>query len=297
MKYILFGFTLMLFGLLATINKATLSEYTKSNNTLVIANYDTAIKLSNAGYDAPSSYPGYKLVWSDEFNSNSLNEKDWSFENGDGCPDNCGWGNHELEFYTSKNENLFFQEGKMIIQAKKETFSRKEYTSSKIVSRGKKTFKFGRIDFRAKLPKGQGIWPTFWMMPEKNIYGGWPKSGELDIMEMIGKEPNKTYGTLHFGPGPGSVQLGGNHSLPSGIFNDEFHVFSLEWKKDEIKWLLDGKVYSTHSISEFGSNNYPFNEDFFFIINLAVGGDWPGNPDNTTYMPQSLIVDYVRVYQ
>lgn len=297
MKYIQPGFMLILFILLSAINKTTVSEYTKTKNLFSVPGTDTIITFSNHGYDAPASYPGYKLVWADEFDGKSLNELNWSFENGDGCPNNCGWGNHELEYYTSRKDNLFFHDGKMIILAKKETVAGKEYSSSKIVSRGKKAFKFGRIDFRAKLPKGQGIWPAFWMMPDKDIYGSWPKSGELDIMEMIGREPNKVYGTLHFGPGPGSTQLGGNTTVASGIFNDEFHVFSVEWKKDEINWLLDGKIYSKHHLSEFGSNNYPFNEEFFFIINLAVGGDWPGNPDNTTYMPQFLIVDYVRVYQ
>ncbi len=185
----------------------------------------------------------------------------------------------------------------MIIEARRENYFGKSYTSSKIITRGKKVFKFGRIDIRAKLPKGQGIWPAFWLLPQDNVFGGWPKSGELDVMEMIGKSPATTYSTLHFGPGPGSIQLGGNNTLTSGIFNDEFHVFSLIWKQDEIEWLLDGAVYSTHTKAEFGSNDYPFNEDFFLIFNMAVGGSWPGNPDGSSYLPQWLIVDYVRVYQ
>ncbi|MDB5200822.1 MAG: glycoside hydrolase family 16 protein [Ferruginibacter sp.] len=262
-----------------------------------IDNDDTRVPFSNTGYDAPTSYPGYSLVWADEFNTPALNTANWSFENGDGCPNVCGWGNNELEFYTDRPDNLFFQDGKMIIEAKKEAYAGKNYTSSKILTRGKKTFKYGRIDFRAILPKGKGIWPAFWMLPQNNVYGGWPKSGELDIMEMIGNEPAKTYGTLHFGPGPGSTQLGRNYSLPSGLFNDAFHVFSLEWKLNQIKWLVDGVVYSTYTSADFGTNNYPFNEDFFFIINLAVGGNWPGSPDAVTTFPQWMIVDYVRVYQ
>ena len=263
----------------------------------IIQNDDTRVPFTNAGYDAPTSYPGYSLVWADEFNGTSLNTTDWTNENGDGCPGNCGWGNNEQEYYTDRPENLFFQNGKLIIEARKESFAGKPYTSSKILTRGKKTFKFGRIDIRAKLPKGKGMWPAFWMLPQNNVYGGWPKSGELDMMEMIGNSPGTTYGTLHFGPGPGSTQLGGNFTLPSGIFNDEFHVFSTVWKQNQIQWLVDGNVYSTHTISEFGANNYPFNEDFFLIFNLAVGGNWPGNPDATTYFPQWLIVDYIRVYQ
>ena len=273
----------------ATINKGT--------GTGVIQNDDTKVPFTNAGYDAPTTYPGYTLAWADEFNGSSLNATDWSFENGDGCPGICGWGNNELEYYTDRPDNLFFQDGKLIIEAKKETFGGKNYTSSKILTRGKKLFKFGRFDIRAKLPKGKGIWPAFWFLPQDNLYGGWPTSGELDFMEMIGHEPNRTYGTLHYGPGPGSIQLGGNTTLPSGIFNDEFHVFSLEWKQDQIKWFVDGVEYSSHNKTEFGSYTYPFNENFFMIFNLAVGGNWPGNPDASTYLPQWLIVDYVRLYQ
>ncbi len=277
-------------------NAVNAGLYVSSGNG-IIQNDDSRVGFTNTGYDAPTSYPGYTLAWSDEFNGTALNTSAWSFDNGDGCPGNCGWGNNELEYYTGRPENLFFQDGKMIIEARKENFSGKNYTSAKILTRGKKVFKFGRIDMRAKLPIGKGIWPAFWMMPQNSVYGGWPKSGEIDIMEMIGHQPSTSYGTLHFGPGPGSTQLGRNYVLPSGKFNDEFHVFSLEWKQDQIKWLIDGTVFSSYSISDFGSNNYPFNEDFFLILNLAVGGNWPGNPDAGTYLPQWFIVDYIRVYQ
>ena len=260
-----------------------------------IENDDTRIPFTNAGYDAPTSYPGYTLTWADEFNGPSLNTSIWSYENGDGCPNVCGWGNNELEYY--RPDNLTFQDGKMIIEARNESYGGKNYTSTKILTRDKKIFRFGRLDVRAKLPKGKGIWPALWLLPQSNVYGPWPKSGELDMMEMIGTEPARTYGTLHFGPGPGSTQLGRNFTLPAGIFNDSFHVFSVEWKQDQIKWLVDNVAYSTYSKTDFGANNYPFNEDFFFIINMAVGGGWPGNPDATTYMPQWLIVDYVRLYQ
>ncbi len=279
------------------LSGATNAVIYKGTGTGVIQNDDTRVDFTNAGYDAPASYPGYTLAWADEFNGASLSSTDWSFENGDGCPGICGWGNNELEYYTSRPENLFFQDGKMIIEARKENYSGKSYTSSKILTRGKKVFKYARIDIRAKLPKGKGIWPAFWLLPQNNVFGGWPKSGEIDLMEMVGHEANKTHGTLHFGPGPGSTQLTRSHTLASGIFNDEFHVFSLEWKENSIKWFLDGVLFSTYTSADFGSANYPFNEDFFMIINLAVGGNWPGNPDATTYFPQWLIVDYIRVYQ
>jgi hypothetical protein len=237
------------------------------------------------------------LVWSDEFNGNSLNLNDWMFENGDGCPNLCGWGNNELEYYTSRPENLYIQNGNMVIEARKEDFSGKNYTSAKIVSRGKKMFKFGRMEIRAKLPKGKGIWPAIWMLPQNNVYGGWPKSGELDIMEMVGHEPNKVHGTVHFGPGPGSIQSTGSYTLPTSDFSGDFHVFSIIWDVNTIQWLVDGKVFKTFSNTDVGNATYPFNEDFYFIINLAVGGNWPGSPDATTTFPQQLVVDYIRVYQ
>ena len=275
-----------------TITSAVNAKAPAKGATGTIINDDTKIAINNGGYDAPTSYTGYTLAWSDEFNSTTLNMTNWSFQNGNGCPNLCGWGNNELENYTENN--LTLQDGKMVIEARREGSS---YTSAKIISTGKKTFKFGRIDIRAKLPKGKGIWPALWLMPENSVYGGWPRSGEIDMVELLGHEPNKVYGTLHFGPGPGSAQINKSYTLPTGTFYDEFHVFSLIWKQDQIQWLVDGNVYATATKTDFGSNNYPFNEHFYFIINLAVGGQWPGNPDATTVFPQWMMVDYVRVYQ
>jgi beta-glucanase (GH16 family) len=185
-----------------------------------------------------------------------------------------------------------------VIEARPESFGGKNFTSSKIVSRGKRVIRYGRVDIRAKLPRGKGIWPALWMLPQNNVFGGWPTSGEIDIMEMVGHEPNKVYGTLHYGPGPGSTTISRGYTLPGGaVFNDEFHVFSLEWKQDQIKIFVDGILYSTVNKADIGSATWPFNEDFFFIFNLAVGGNWPGNPDATTTFPQWLIVDYIRVFQ
>lgn len=284
-------FTVMLAG-------ATNSTIMQFSGTATITNDDTRVSFTNAGYDAPTSYPGYTLIWADEFTGGTLDNAAWTVEGGDGCPNICGWGNNELEYYTGRPENLFFQDGKMLIEARKESFGGKNYTSSKLVSRGKKVFKYGRMDIRAKVPKGKGIWPAIWMLPQNNVFGGWPTSGEIDIMEYLGHETNKVHGTLHFGPGPGSTQISRSFTLGGGAgFNDEFHVYSLEWKQDQIKILVDGNLYSTVNKPDVGAATWPFNEDFFFIINLAVGGNWPGAPDATTYFPQWLIVDYVRVYQ
>ncbi|OSZ80283.1 hypothetical protein CAP36_03255 [Chitinophagaceae bacterium IBVUCB2] len=266
--------------------------------TATIVNDDIRVPFTNAGYDAPASYAGYTLAWADEFNTGTLNGAAWTVEGGDGCPSICGWGNNELEYYTGRPENLFFQDGKLIIEARKESFSGKNYTSSKIVSRGKKFFKYAKVDIRAKLPKGKGIWPALWMLPQSNVYGGWPTSGEIDIMELVGHEPGRTHTTLHFGPGPGSTSINRSYSLPGGAtFNDEFHVFSMEWKQDQIKVFVDGILISTVNKPDVGAATWPFNEDFFFIFNLAVGGNWPGSPDATTNFPQWLVVDYIRVYQ
>jgi beta-glucanase (GH16 family) len=274
------------------------ANLTRGTATCVISNDDTRIPFTNAGYDAPTSYPGYTLAWSDEFDGPTLNTAAWSHQNGDGCPSLCGWGNNELEYYTDRPENLFFQDGKLIIEARPENFGGRGYTSSKILTSGKKSFQYAHIDIRAKLPKGKGIWPALWLLPQNNVYGGWPRSGEIDMMEAIGHEPGKVYGTLHYGPGPGSIQISRGYTLPgSALFNDEFHVFSLEWKQDQIKLLVDGNLYSTVNRADVGVNQWPFNEQFFLIFNLAVGGNWPGNPDATTVFPQWMIVDYIRVYQ
>ena len=269
----------------------------RGSANVTITNDDTKIGFNNTGYDALNSYPGYTLAWGEEFNGTSLDAAAWTAEIGDGCPNLCGWGNNELEYYTNPPNNLFFQDGKMIIEAKAEPFGGKNYTSARIKTQGKKTFKFGRVDIRAILPKGKGIWPAFWMLPQNNVYGGWPRSGEIDIMENMGSEPARVLSTLHFGPGPNSTTISKSFTLPAGIFNDQFHVFSMEWKIDQLKFYVDDNLFSTVNKADLGSNTYPFNELFYFVINLAVGGNFPGAPDASTQFPQWLIVDYIRIYQ
>jgi beta-glucanase (GH16 family) len=259
-----------------------------------IINDDTKVNVGDAGFSSPNTYPGMTLVWADEFSAATLNTSDWNFETGDGCP-NCGWGNNELEYYTN-GDNVSLQSGKLIIEAREESLGGKNYTSSRITTKSKKTFKYGRIDIRARVPLGQGIWPALWMMPQDNVYGTWPKSGEIDIMELLGHEPTKVYSTVHYGPGPGSTNISRNTVSPTALSN-EFHVYSLIWEQDKMQFLLDNVVFSTVNKADLGGNNYPFNENFFFIFNLAVGGNWPGSPNTTTYFPQWLAVDYVRVFQ
>jgi hypothetical protein len=278
------------------LSNAGNANLTRETGTGTIRNDDTRINIPSGGYEAPAGYPGYTLSWMDDFSGNTLDAGSWTYETGDGCPNLCGWGNNELQFYTNSPENLFFQDGKLVIQAKQESYSGRNYTSARIKTEGKKHFKFGRIDVRASLPEGKGIWPAFWLLPQSNVYGGWPRSGEIDLMEYLGHETNKVYGTLHYGPGPGSTNISRSYVLPSGTFSNQFNVFSIEWKQDEIKWFVDGNLYATLTKTDVGTN-YPFNENFFLIINMAVGGNWPGAPDASTSFPQFLVVDYVKVFQ
>lgn len=184
-----------------------------------------------------------------------------------------------------------------MIEAKGEAFSGKQYTSSRLTTQNKINTKYGRIDIRAVLPKGKGIWPAFWMLGKNINTVGWPKCGEIDIMEMIGgyDADNKIYGTVHWDNNNSHAEYGGNTKLSSGIFNDEFHVFSLIWDEKKIVWLLDDKQYHIIDITPAGLSE--LREDFFLIFNVAVGGNWPGNPDSSISFPQKMIVDYVRVFK
>ena len=266
------------------------------NYRAYILNDDARIRIDDTGNNtSPASYPGLGLAWADEFNGASLDLASWNFDKGDGCPNLCGWGNNELEFYT-ENENLYFQEGKMIIEARMEPRGGKSYTSTRLNSQNKRSFRLGRIDIRAKLPKGKGVWPAFWMLGNNITTVGWPRCGEMDIMELLGQEPNKVYSTIHFGPGPGSIQI--SRSLTAAKpFSDDFHLYSLVWQTDRLRFMVDNQVISEVTKADLGSNNYPFNDPFYFVMNVAVGGNWPGSPDATTRFPQWLIVDYIRVFQ
>ena len=261
-----------------------------------IMNDDTRIRIGETGNNtSPTSYPGLSLAWADEFNGTSLDLASWNFDKGDGCPNICGWGNNELEFYT-ENENLYFQEGKMIIEARMESRGGKNYTSTRLNTQNKRSFRFGRIDIRAKVPRGRGVWPALWMLGNNITTVGWPKCGEMDIMELLGQEPNKVYSTVHFGPGPGSIQISRSLTAASP-FSDDFHLYSLVWTADRMRFLVDNQLVSEVVKSDLGANNYPFNDPFYFVMNVAVGGNWPGNPDATTRFPQWMMIDYVRVFQ
>lgn len=236
--------------------------------------------------DSVSDIPGYTLVWSDEFNGNNIDLTKWSYEvNGD------GGGNNELQYYTSLPTNSFIENGSLVIQARKEIYNGKEYTSARMRTLNKGDWTYGRFEIRAKLPYGQGLWPAIWMLPSDWEYGGWPTSGEIDIMEELGHEPYKVYGTIHYGTSTNHLQSGGSYQLLSSTFSADYHTFALEWDSTGMKWYVDGNKYFT------ASQGKPFDKRFHMILNVAVGGNWPGSPNNATPFPQKMYVDYVRVYK
>lgn len=242
------------------------------------------------GYTTPLSYPNYTLVWNDEFDGTALSA-DWVFETG-----NSGWGNNELQYY--KEQNVQVVDGLLKITARGENFGGSNYTSSRIKTQGKQSFMHGRIDIRAQLPYGQGIWPALWMLGDNFTSVGWPSCGEIDIMEMVGGSGNKdrtVHGTIHWDNNGSYASYGQSTSLSSGRLADEYHVYSITWDQSAIRWFLDDVQYNVADVSP--SQMSEFHQNFFFIFNLAVGGNWPGSPDATTVFPQVMAVDYVRVFQ
>jgi beta-glucanase (GH16 family) len=243
----------------------------------------------------------WNLFWSDEFTGaegSGVDSTKWVFDIGAG-----GWGNHELEYYTDRTENASIQNNMLVIMAIKEDYNDLHYTSARLKTAGKFDFTYGKVEIYAKLPYGKGIWPAFWLLgSDINNDVDWPDCGEIDIMENIGKNTNedqaKIYGTIH-GPGySSSGGIGTTYAIPNGTkFKDGFHKFSIEWELNVIRWYVDDIQYQRLTSKDIGNKEWVFNHNFFIILNLAVGGNWPGSPDNTTIFPQSYIIDYVRVYR
>ncbi|MEW1911342.1 family 16 glycosylhydrolase [Kitasatospora sp. NPDC085895] len=240
-------------------------------------------------------------TWSDEFDGPAGRGPDaakWTLETGGG-----GFGNHELEYYTNSTSNASLDgQGHLVITAKKDTdpglgcwYGQCQYTSARLNTARTFTQAYGRFEARIKIPRGQGVWPAFWMLGNDLGSAGWPNSGEIDVMENIGREPNSVHGTIH-GPGySGAGGLGAAYSLPGGkAFADDFHVFSVDWSPNSIVWSVDGTPYETRTPADTHGNKWVFDHPFFVILNLAVGGDWPGSPDGSTAFPQTMVVDYVR---
>lgn len=242
---------------------------------------------------------GRKLVWSDEFEvSGSPDTSRWGYDLGDGCPDVCGWGNNELQYYTERPENVRVADGKLLIEARKEALGGKDYTSARLVSRGKGDWKYGYVEARAKLPEGTGVWPAIWMLPTTWEYGGWPASGEIDIMEHVGYNPDLIYGTVHteaFNHGIGTQK---GDSIQVADVQNEFHTYAIDWSPEKIDFLVDDEVYHTFHNEGTGSEAWPFDQPFHLLMNIAVGGNWGGTRGvDESIWPQRMEVDYVRVYQ
>jgi beta-glucanase (GH16 family) len=239
--------------------------------------------------------------WADEFDGPSGSAPDqtkWNYDIGGN-----GWGNNELETYTRRTDNAFLDgNGHLVIKVLKETLTgpdgiKRDYTSARLLTKGKFTQRYGRIEARIKLPFGQGIWPAFWMLGDNIDAVGWPTCGEMDIMENVGREPSINHGTLH-GPGySGGAGLTGLYTLPAGQkFSDDFHTFAIEWEPQAIRFFVDDNLYQTKTPAEAAGKPWAFDHPFFILLNVAVGGSFPGNPDATTTFPQTMTVDYVRVY-
>ena len=245
--------------------------------------------------------PGCVLVWADEFDGTEVDLTKWTFQLGDGSEVGLpgGWGNNELQYYQAENATV--AGGFLTITAREESVGGLDYTSARMRSLGKGDWTFGRMEMRARMPIGQGIWPAFWMLAsDTSIYGPWAASGEIDIVEYIGSDPDRIFGTIHYGASfPGNVFSSTDYFLPSGTFNDDFHVFAVEWELGEIRWYVDGMLFATRNdwFSTGGPYPAPFDVDFHLLLNLAVGGNLPGPPDATTVFPQEYVIDYVRVYQ
>lgn len=240
-----------------------------------------------------------KLVWSDEFNYTGAPDSTlWTFDLGNGCPDFCGWGNQELQFYSKEEKNVRVADGKLIIQAHRENIGASAYSSSKVKSAHDGSWKFGYFEIRAQLPAGRGTWPAIWMLPKEKIYGGWPASGEIDIMEHVGFDPGVVHGTVHttaFNHIKGTQV--GKQSLVKD-FNTDFHVYAINWTEDLIEFYIDGEKYHEFKNNGRGKDAWPFDQEFYLILNIAVGGGWGGQQGvDETIWPQKMVIDYVRVYE
>jgi len=241
----------------------------------------------------------WRLVWNDEFNGAVVDASHWTFDLGTGPPF-PGWGNNELEYYTARTQNVFVGNGALHIVARRENYGGAEYTSARLKTQGLFSKTYGRFEFRARLPRGQGYWPAFWLMPRDSVYGGWAASGEVDVMENRGQEPATVFGTLHFGgQWPDNTQsYGPSFTFPAGDSGTNFHVYALEWRTNSFDWYVDGQSYQTQASwwTSGGAYPAPFDQPFYVVMNLAVGGYFVGAPDASTVFPGQIQVDCVRIY-
>jgi beta-glucanase (GH16 family) len=240
----------------------------------------------------------YQLVWADEFNYEGYpDENKWSYDLGNGCP-NCNWGNNENQYYTNGLRNAKVENGQLIINAIKEDIYTYHYTSSRLITKYKGDWKYGKIEVRAKLPAGRGIWPAIWMLPTDWEYGGWPESGEIDIMEFVGYQPDSIYGSAHSKTYYHSIGTQKTKGLFLNDTNRNYHTYGITWDENTISFTVDGKSYFKVLNEKTGFKAWPFDKRFHLLLNVAVGGFWGGAKGiDDTIFPQRMEVDYVRVYQ
>ena len=231
------------------------------------------------------------LIWADEFDTpGSPNSSKWGFDIGDGCPNICGWGNNELQYYTNRTDNAVVSGGTLKITAKAENFSGRSYTSARLLSKDKFSFKYGKIEVRAKLPAGGGTWPAIWMLGNNISSAGWPACGEIDIMEHKGNEPNKIYSAFHYPGFSGGGAATSNITITNAA--TEFHIYKAEWTSSNIKIYVDDQLF--HNLNN--TTSLPFNQNFFILLNVAMGGTFGGTVD-PAFSSAAMEIDYVRVYQ
>jgi beta-glucanase (GH16 family) len=270
--------------------------------TYCLLTFLMAIVVPHAATQAtPNGLPGeWILTWADEFNGVDGAPPDankWIAESGGN-----GWGNNELEYYTARSQNLHQENGHLVIEALKERFTgsdgvRRDYTSARIKTQGRFSQKYGRIEARIQIPSGRGACPAFWMLGDDYETAGWPSCGEIDIMESVGSNSGVVQGSLH-GPGySGLNPLTSAYQLPRGRFSDAYHIFAVEWEPQSVRFYVDDKLYATRKPTDLpSSKHWVYDHPFFIVLNLAVGGNMPGDPDESTVFPQRMLVDYVRVY-
>ena len=242
---------------------------------------------------------GWNIVWQDEFDKDSLDLTKWSRETG-----GHGWGNNELQFYTDSDTNSYVENGNLILKAQVvpqgigSSKGLRYYSSARLRTYGKGDWKYGRIEVKAKVASGQGIWPAIWMLPTDWLFGGWPSSGEIDIMEHVGYDLGVVHGSVHTEAYNHKINTQRSSARKIANVDTEFHVYSIIWDKDKISFFIDDVQYFLFENDQQGNyKTWPFDQRFHLLINIAVGGDWPGNPDNSTNFPRKMLVDYVRVYE
>lgn len=285
--------------LMATLIASVTSNICGVNNVYANTLYSSNREIFNNNGNSVKNQK-WNLVWEDNFDGDSLDLNNWNYETHE-----PGWVNNELQEYTSDSRNIYVKDGNLVLKGiKEETEDGVKYTSGKVTTQNKRDYKYGRFEARLKVPKGQGLWPAFWMMPtDENLYGSWPRCGEIDIMEVLGHEPEKAYGTIHYGNPHKESQ--GSYTLSGESFADDYHVFAVEWEPNEMRFYIDGKLY--HKVNDWFTKQEggdeitypaPFDQTFYLQFNLAIGGTWPGNPDETTdFENAEYKIDYVRVYQ